>query len=132
MFLPFEGLFAEVLREPGLFQQIQNDFKVTIVGPTTLCAFLNSLQMGFRTLAMQKETSRVWELLGTVKSEFGKFGDVLAKTKDKLQTATKELENAEVRSRTIERNLRNVGDFVLTKKTTPVGQDIGKEESRAE
>ncbi len=108
MFLPFEGLFAEVMRIPGLFQEIQDTCKVTIAGPTTLGAFLNSLQMGFRTLAIQKETSKVWDLLGSVKSEFGKFGDVLAATKKKLDAASKEIGNAEVRSRAIEKKLKNV------------------------
>jgi len=108
MFLPFEGLFAEVMRIPGLFQQIQDECKVTITSPTTLGAFLNSLLMGFRTLAIQKETSKVWELLGTVKTEFGKFGDVLAATKKKLESATNEIEKAEVRTRKIEKQLKNV------------------------
>lgn len=108
LFLPFEGLFAEVMRIPGLFQQIQDDFKVTIAGPTTLGAFLNSLQMGFRTLAIQKETSKVWDLLGSVKTEFGKFGDVLAKTKKKLAEASNTIDAAEVRSRAIERHLSKV------------------------
>ncbi len=108
LFLPFEGLFAEVMRIPGLFQQIQDDFKVTIAGPTTLGAFLNSLQMGFRTLAIQKETSKVWDLLGSVKSEFTKFGDVLAATKKKLESATSEIEKAETRSRQIEKKLTKV------------------------
>lgn len=108
MFLPFEGLFAEVMRIPGLFQQIQDDFKVTISGPTTLGAFLNSMQMGFRTLAIQKETSKVWDLLGSVKTEFGKFGDVLAATKKKLDAASTEIGKAEVRSRAIEKKLKNV------------------------
>lgn len=108
MFLPFEGLFAEVMRIPGLFQQIQDDYKVTIAGPTTLGAFLNSLQMGFRTLAIQKETSKVWDLLGSVKTEFGKFGDVLAATKKKLEAAHSEIERAETRSRVIEKKLTKV------------------------
>lgn len=108
LFLPFEGLFAEVMRIPGLFQQIQDDFKVTIAGPTTLGAFLNSLQMGFRTLAIQKETSKVWDLLGSVKSEFGKFGDVLATAKKKLEYAASEITKAENRSRQIEKKLTNV------------------------
>jgi len=108
MFLPFEGLFAEVMRIPGLFQEIQDSFKVTIAGPTTLGAFLNSLQMGFRTLAIQKETSKVWDLLGSVKTEFGKFGDVLAATKKKLESATSEIEKAEIRSRAIEKKLTKV------------------------
>lgn len=108
MFLPFEGLFAEVMRIPGLFQQIQDDYKVTIAGPTTLGAFLNSLQMGFRTLAIQKETSKVWELLGSIKTEFGKFGNVLAATKKKLEAAHSEIERAETRSRVIEKKLTKV------------------------
>lgn len=108
MFLPFEGLFAEVMRIPGLFQMIQDDYKVTIAGPTTLNAFLNSLQMGFRTLAIQKETSKVWDLLGSVKSEFGKFGDVLEATKKNLKTATNAIEKCETRSRAIERKLKTV------------------------
>lgn len=108
MFLPFEGLYSEVTRIPGLFQQIQDDYKVTITGPTTLNAFLNSLQMGFRTLAIQKETSKVWELLGSVKTEFGKFGDVLAATKKKLESATTEIEKAETRTRVIEKKLLRV------------------------
>ena len=108
MFLPYEGLFAEVMRVPGLFQQIQDEYKVTIAGPTTLGAFLNSLQMGFRTLAIQKETSKVWDLLGSVKTEFGKFGDVLAKTKKKLAEASNTIDAAEVRSRAIEKRLSKV------------------------
>jgi membrane protease YdiL (CAAX protease family) len=101
-------LFAEVMRVPGLFQQIQDEYKVTIAGPTTLGAFLNSLQMGFRTFAIQKETSKVWELLGSVKTEFGKFGDVLAATKKKLEAVSTEIGKAETRSRVIEKKLKNV------------------------
>lgn len=122
MFLPFEGLFAEVMRIPGLFQQIQDEFKVTISGPTTLNAFLNSLQMGFRTLAIQKETSKVWELLGSVKSEFGKFGDILAATKKKLESATNEIESAERRSRQIEKKLTKVE--VLPDKSSDAQQSL--------
>ncbi|MBR0155258.1 MAG: DNA recombination protein RmuC [Treponema sp.] len=122
MFLPFEGLFAEVMRIPGLFQQIQDEFKVTISGPTTLNAFLNSLQMGFKTLAIQKETSKVWELLGSVKSEFGKFGDVLAATKKKLESATNEIESAERRSRQIEKKLTKVE--VLPDKSSDAQQSL--------
>jgi DNA recombination protein RmuC len=108
MFLPFEGLYAEVLRIPDLFRAVQDEFKVTITGPTTISAFLSSLQMGFRSLAVEKRTSEVWELLGAVRTEFGKFGDVLDKTKEKLEAAGKELDKAGVRSRAIERQLRNV------------------------
>jgi DNA recombination protein RmuC len=108
LFVPFEGLFAEILRIPGLFQEIQDEFKVTVAGPTSLTAFLNSLQMGFRTLAIQKETSRIWELLDTVRSEFGKFGDILAATKKKLEAATSEIEKAESKSRNIEKKLKRL------------------------
>ena len=122
MFLPFEGLFAEVMRIPGLFQQIQDEFKVTISGPTTLNAFLNSLQMGFRTLAIQKETSKVWELLGSVKSEFGKFGNVQKEKKKKLESATNEIESAERRSRQIEKKLTKVE--VLPDKSSDAQQSL--------
>jgi DNA recombination protein RmuC len=108
MFLPFEGLYAEVLRIPGLFENIQNTHKVTITGPTTISAFLNSLQMGFRSLAVEKRTSEIWDLLGAVRTEFGKFGDVLQKTKEKLDSASKEIDRAGTRSRAIERKLRDV------------------------
>ncbi len=108
MFLPYESLFGEVLRTPGLFEQIQKEYKITITGPTTLSALLNSLQMGFRTLAIEKRSSEVWDLLGVVKTEFGQFGDVLAKTKKKLIEATNVIDSSEVRSRAIERKLRNV------------------------
>jgi len=106
MFLPYESLFGEVLRVPGLFEQLQKDYKITITGPTTLSALLNSLQMGFRTLAIEKRSSEVWDLLGAVKTEFGKFGGIIEKTRDKLVAATKELDNTGVRTRTIERKLR--------------------------
>lgn len=108
MFLPFEGLYLEILRIPGLIQQIQNEFSITISGPTTLGAFLNSLQMGFRTLAIQEQTDNVWNILRAVRTEFGKFGAVLAKTKEKLDSASKEIDNAGVRTRAIERKLRDV------------------------
>jgi len=111
MFLPYESLYAEVLRTPGLFEQLQREYKITIAGPTTLSAFLNSLQMGFRTLAIEKRSSEVWDLLGAVKTEFGKFGDILAKTKKKLEEATNVIEDAGVRSRAIERRLRNVQEL---------------------
>jgi len=108
MFLPFEGLYAEVLRIPGLFENIQNTHRVTITGPTTISAFLNSLQMGFRSLAVEKRTSEIWDLLGAVRTEFGKFGDVLQKTKEKLDSASKEIDKAGTRSRAIEKKLRDV------------------------
>lgn len=111
MFLPYESLFGEVLRVPGLFELLQKDYKITITGPTTLSALLNSLQMGFRTLAIEKRSSEVWDLLGAVKTEFGQFGDVLAKTKKKLIEATNVIDTSEVRTRAIERKLRHVQEL---------------------
>ena len=108
LYLPFEGLFAEVLRRPGLFDHIQRESRVTICGPTNLLAYLNSLQMGFRTLAIQQRSSEVWKVLGTVKSEFGKFAEVLANTKRQLQTVANTIDQAEVRTRQIERKLKDV------------------------
>jgi len=111
MFLPVEGLYAEVLRRPGLCDSLQRDFRIVVTGPTTLAALLNSLQMGFRTLAIEKRSSEVWELLGAVKTQFGKFGDVLAKTKKKLQEASNTIDQAEVRSRVITRKLSKVQEL---------------------
>ena len=108
MFLPVEGLFAEVLRRPGLCNALQQEYRVVVTGPTTLSALLNSLQIGFRTLAIEKRTSEVWELLGTLKTEFGRFGDALAKTKKKIQEAGNTIDQAAVRSRAISRKLRKV------------------------
>ncbi|MEA3192888.1 MAG: recombination protein RmuC [Betaproteobacteria bacterium] len=108
LYLPFEGLFAEVLRRPGLFDHIQREWRVTICGPTNLLAYLNSLQMGFRTLAIQQRSSEVWKVLGTVKSEFGRFAEVLANTKRQLQTVANTIDQAEVRTRQIERKLKDV------------------------
>jgi DNA recombination protein RmuC len=111
MFLPVEGLYAEVLRRPGLCDNLQREYRIVVTGPTTLAALLNSLQMGFRTLAIEKRSSEVWELLGAVKTNFGKFGDVLAKTKKKLQEASNTIDQAEVRTRAIERKLRDVQEI---------------------
>jgi DNA recombination protein RmuC len=108
MFLPVEGLYAEVVRRPALFEVLQRDYKITIAGPTTLAAILNSLQMGFRTLAIEKRSSEVWMLLGAVKTEFGKFGAILERTHKQLQTASNTIEDAAKKSRTIERKLMNV------------------------
>ena len=108
MFLPTEGLYAEVLRRPGLFDNLQRDYRVTVVGPTTLLALLNSLQMGFRTLSIQKRSSEVWQLLGAVKTEFGKFATVLEKTQSQLDTVSKSISAAGVRTRAIERQLKGV------------------------
>jgi DNA recombination protein RmuC len=131
MFLPYESLFGEVLRTPGLFEQLQKEFKITITGPTTLSALLNSLQMGFRTLAIEKRSSEVWDLLGAVKTEFGKFGDVLVKTKKKLQEASNVIESAEVRTRAIDRQLKNVQSLTYEKSSEVLGiedEDIEIEE----
>lgn len=127
LFLPFEGLYSEVLRIPGLFQTIQNDFKVTISGPTTLNAFLNSLQMGFRTLAIQKETGKIWDLLNSVKKEFGRFGDVLTKTKQRLESATKEIESAQTRSRAIEKQLGKIDSIAEPKSLEMFEEPLGLE-----
>lgn len=111
MYLPTEGLFAEVLRRPGFSDLIRHDFRVMIAGPTIIAALLNSLQMGFRTLAVEKRASEVWTLLGTVKTEFNKFGDILEKTHKKLQEASDTIETAARKSRTIERKLRDVQEL---------------------
>jgi DNA recombination protein RmuC len=111
MFVPSEGLYAEILRRPGLFETLQRDFKVTVVGPANLVAFLNSLQLGFRTLAIEKRSSEVWEVLGAVKTQFGAFGDILNRTKKKLQEATNAIDRAGARSRAIERKLRAVQEL---------------------
>ncbi len=108
LFLPTEGLYAEVLRRPGLVEALQREHRVTLAGPTTLLAMLNALQMGFRTLALEKRSSEVWQVLGAVKTEFGKFGDVLAKVKNQTQTVLNTLESAEVRSRAMGRALKKV------------------------
>ena len=111
MFLPTEGLFAEVLRRPGLFDALQRDFKVMIAGPTTLAAMLNSLQMGFRTLAIEKRSAEVWNLLGAVRTDFSKFGQVLEKTSKKLQEAGNHIDAAAVRTRSIEKKLKSVQEM---------------------
>lgn len=108
LYLPIEGLYAEALRRPGLCDQIQREFRVTLAGPTTITAVLNSLQMGFRTLAVEKRASEVWTLLGAVKAEFGKFGAILEKTHEKIKQAGDNIEAAARKSRTIERKLRTV------------------------
>lgn len=108
MFLPIEGLYAEVLRRPGLCELLMTKYKVVITGPTTLAALLNSLQMGFRTIAIEKRSSEVWTILGAVKSEFSKFGDLLDKTHKKLQEASNSIHTAARKSRTIERKLKHV------------------------
>jgi DNA recombination protein RmuC len=111
LFLPTEGLYAEVVRRPGLADGLQRDLRVTVAGPSTLTALLSSLQMGFRTLAIQQRSSEVWQVLGAVKTEFGKFGEVIQKVEKKLEEATSTLSAVGVRSRAIERKLRGVEEL---------------------
>ena len=111
LFLPTEGLYAEVVREPGLLERLQQRYRVSVAGPTTLAAFLNSLQMGFRTLAIEQRSSEVWTVLSAVKSEFGKFGDVLDRVKKQLDTASRSIDQTGTRSRAIERRLRSVEEL---------------------
>ena len=108
MYLSIEGLYAEVLRRPGLAETLQREYKINVCGPTTLASLLNSLQMGFRTLTIEKRSSEVWQLLGTIKQEFGKFVDLLAKTQKKLSEASNTIDFATKKSRTIERKLKNI------------------------
>ena len=108
LYLPMESLYAEVLRRPGLADTIQRDHQIALAGPTTLAAMLNSLQMGFRTLAIEQRSSEVWKVLGAVKQEFGKFGDLLDRAKKQLDSVSNSLDAAGVRTRAIERNLRDV------------------------
>jgi len=108
LFLPTEGLYAEVLRRPGLMDMIQRDHKVIAAGPTTLGAILNAVQMGFKTMAIEKRSSEVWEILGAVKTEFGKYGEVLDKVQKKLQEASSSIDAVNVRKRAIDRRLRSV------------------------
>lgn len=128
MYLPVEGLYAEALRRPGLWESLQREMRVTICGPTTIAAFLNSLQMGFKTLAIQQRSSEVWALLGVVKTEFGKFGDVLAKTQKKLQEAANTIEAAQRRSRVIARKLKNVQELSADAAGDPLGLGSAEEE----
>jgi DNA recombination protein RmuC len=108
LFLPTENLYAEALRRPGLMEALQRDHRVSLAGPTTLLAMLSSLQMGFRTLAIEQRSAEVWQVLGAVKTEFAKFGDVLAKTKKKLDEASQTIDAAEVRTRAMARRLKTV------------------------
>ncbi len=108
LFLPTEGLYAEVLRRPGLMEALQREHRITLAGPTTLLAMLSSLQMGFRTLALEKRSSEVWQVLGAVKNEFGKFGEVLSKVKTQAQSVLNTIDSAQTRSRAMDRALRKV------------------------
>ncbi|KAA6333913.1 hypothetical protein EZS27_017722 [termite gut metagenome] len=128
MFVPTEGLYAEILRRTGLFEILQRDFKITVVGPTNLVAFLSSLQMGFKTLAIEKRSSEVWEILSAVKTSFGKFGEVLAKTRKKLNEAANVIEDAEKKSKTIERKLRTVQELPQEEANALLGEAIEVEQ----
>jgi DNA recombination protein RmuC len=124
LFLPTEGLYAEVIRRPGLFEVLQREHRVTVAGPTTLTAILNALQMGFRTLAIEQRSSEVWQLLGAVKNEFGKFGDILDKVRKKLAEASRQIDETGVRSRAIERRLRNVESLPASESQALLGDAL--------
>ena len=117
LYLPTEGLYAEVLRRPGLADSIQREYRIVVVGPTTLAALLNSLQMGFRTLAIQQRSSEVWKVLGAVKTDFGKFGDLLDGIKKKLDEAGNTIEKAAHRSRQLEKKLKKVEALPIAETT---------------
>ncbi|MDR2910722.1 MAG: DNA recombination protein RmuC [Bacteroidales bacterium] len=124
MFVPSEGIYAEIIRSVELFESLRRDLRITIVGPTNLAAFLSSLQMGFRTLAIQKRTSEVWDILGAVKTEFGKFGDVLEKASKQLQTVANSITDAGTRTRAIERKLKRVESLPQEQSATILGDVV--------
>jgi DNA recombination protein RmuC len=130
LFLPTEGLYAEVLRRPGLMESLQREHRITLAGPTTLLAMLSSLQMGFRTLALEKRSSEVWQVLGAVKTEFGKFGDVLASVRSQTQTVLNTIDRAETRSRAMGRALKQVEALPdeLTAKLLPINPADSEDE----
>jgi DNA recombination protein RmuC len=121
MFVPTEGLFAEIIRRTSLFEILQREYKITVAGPTNFAAILNSLQMGFQTLAIEKRSSEVWKTLGAVKTGFRNFGEALANTKKKLVAATNEIDNVETKSRTIERKLKSVGELPVSESAALLG-----------
>jgi len=123
LFLPTEGLYAEMLARPGFADSLQREYRVMLAGPMSLWALLNSLQMGFRTLAIEQRSSEVWRVLGAVKTEFRKFGDVLSKTKDRIDKASEELEKAGVRRRALERQLRSVDELPEPDAVRLIGTD---------
>lgn len=128
LFLPVEGLYAEVLRRPGLCDVLMREYKVIIAGPTTFAALLNSLQMGFRTLVIERRSSEVWSLLGAVKTEFGKFGDLLDKTSKKLSEASDQIDKAAKKTRTIERKLKEVQELPAAEALVLLETAAGEEE----
>jgi len=115
LFIPIEGLYAQVLKLPGLVDFIQREYRVMITGPTTITAILNSLQMGFRTLAIEKQSSEIWQTLSEVKTEFGRFGEILERTQKKLQEASNQIDAGATRARAIERKLKNVDTLDMPK-----------------
>ena len=126
LFLPTEGLYAEVLRRPGLFEAMQREQRITIAGPTTLLALLTSLQVGFRTVAIEQRSAEVWRILEKAKTEFGKFGDVLDNVKSKLDLASKQIEQTGVRTRAIERSLRDIDALPDAGQAPALGKDAGE------
>ena len=119
LFLPSESLYAEVLRTAGLMESLQREYRVTLAGPTTLLSMLNALQMGFRTLALEKRSSEVWEVLGAVKTEFGKFGEIVGKVRKQTQTVLNSLDSVERRNRAMQRALRGAQEL-----PTPQAQEV--------
>jgi DNA recombination protein RmuC len=132
LFVPTEGLYAEILRIPGLFDTLQREFRITVVGPTNLVAFLSSLQMGFRTLAVEKRSSEVWKLLGSVKTEFGKFADVLDRVKKKLDAASTEIDRVGKRTNTINRRLREVQELPVSETPLLLEADVELDDTELE
>ena len=124
LYLPIEGLFAEVIRRMGLTEVTQRKYRVVIAGPTTLWSILNSLQMGFRTLAIQKRSSEVWNLLAAVKTEWTKYGDILEAVQNKLQQASDTIEKAKTRSRAIGRKLKDVQELPVSEVTALLPQTL--------
>ena len=126
LFLPTEGLYAEVVKRPGLVDDLQRLHRVTVAGPITLTTLLNALQLGFKTLALEKRSSEVWTVLSAVKTEFGKFGDILAKTRDTLERAAKNIEQAETRSRVMQKKLKGVDELPEKDAIELLGLNDGK------
>lgn len=130
LYLPTEGLYAEVLRVPGLLDNLQREHRIVITGPTTLAAILNSLQIGFRTLVIEKRSSEVWNLLGAVKKEFGVFADILDKTQKKLREASNTIDDAAKKTRTIEQKLKNVEGLPAGEEPEPSDEGVDKDLAR--
>ncbi|MBI2487872.1 MAG: DNA recombination protein RmuC, partial [Deltaproteobacteria bacterium] len=120
MFLPIEGLFAEVIRQPGLIEELQQSYRVIVAGPTTFAALLNSLQMGFKTLKIQKRSSEVWNILSAIKTEFGKFGSAIDAVKKKFQEASNKIDDVDVRTRAVQRSLRKVEELPSSEKPSVI------------